>query len=133
MLCVFGLLDAHPELVANIKIVHGVEQTAPEISRDTAEGLIFAKHVIEPRLSAVRGDVQALFRVVELIARKVGIPQEDIEAACATAPGPEDDFKFWCNFRVINFMFSATSCACMPICALVQGFLGAACLPEASD
>ena len=61
------------------------------ISRETAEGLNFAKNVVEPRLSAVRGDVQALFRVVELIARKVGIPQEDIEAACATPPESEDD------------------------------------------
>ena len=88
---VFGLLDAHPELVSNIKIVHGIESTAPEISRDIAEGLVFTKRVIEPRLSVVRGDVQALFRVVQLIARKVGIPQEDIEAACATPPVSDDD------------------------------------------
>ena len=91
MLEVFGLLDAHPELVRNVRIVHGVEQDSPEISRETAEGLIFTKNVVEPRLSAVRGDVQALFRVVELIARKVGIPQEDIEAACASPPASDDD------------------------------------------
>ena len=59
--------------------------------------LIFAarrqhvKNVIEPRLSAVRGDVQALFRVVQLIARKVGIPQEEIEEACATPPASDDE------------------------------------------
>ena len=91
MLRVFGLLDAHPELVANIKIVHGVEQDSPEISRATAEGLIFAKSVVEPRLSAVRGDVQALFRVVQLIARKAGIPEEEIEEACATPPSSDDE------------------------------------------
>ena len=59
--------------------------------RDTAEGLIFTKNVIEPRLSVVRGDVQALFRVVQLIARKVGIPQEEIEEACATPPASDDE------------------------------------------
>ena len=47
--------------------------------------------MIEPRLSAVRGDVQALFRVVQLIARKAGIPQEKIEEACATPPASDDE------------------------------------------
>ena len=39
----------------------------------------------------MRGDVQALFRVVQLIARKVGIPQEEIEEACATPPASDDE------------------------------------------
>ena len=91
MVEMFGLLGAHPELVSDIKIVHWIEGSAPEISRDTAEGLVFTKHVIEPRLSAVRGDVQALFRVVQLIARKAGIPQEEIEEACATPPSSDDE------------------------------------------
>ena len=90
MVEMFGLLGAHPELVSDIKIVHGIEGSAPEISRDTAEGLVFTKHVIQPRLSEVRGDIQALFRVVQLLARKAGIPDQEIEEACATPP-PSDD------------------------------------------
>jgi hypothetical protein len=91
MMEMFGLLGAHPELVSDIKIVHGIEGLAPEISRDTAEGLVFTKHVIEPRLSAVRGDIQALFRVVQLLARKAGIPEQEIEEACATPPSSDDE------------------------------------------
>ena len=79
MMGVFALLEGHPDLVANVRIIHGFDQDSPEISRATAEGLNFAKNVVEPRLSAVRGDVQALFRVVRLIARKAGVPQEEIE------------------------------------------------------
>ena len=42
----FGLLGAHPELVSDIKIVHVIEGNAPEISRDTAEGLQRQVHQI---------------------------------------------------------------------------------------
>ena len=47
---------------------------------------------IEPRLSTVQADIQALFRrVTELIAKKVGVSTEETEAARTTPTGSEDD------------------------------------------
>ena len=81
MVRVFALLEGHPDLVSNVRILHGVEEGSPEISRATAEGLSFVKNVIEPKLSTVQADIRALFRVTELIAKKVGITEGEIEQA----------------------------------------------------
>ena len=94
MMGVFELLEGHPGLVANVRIIHGVDQDSPEVSRATAEGLNFAKNVVEPRLSAVRGDVQACpvqGRRADREEGRAGISMEEIEAACATPPESEDD------------------------------------------
>ena len=59
---VFSVLQGHLELVGNVRILHGVEEGSPEISRTTAGGLSFVKNVMEPKLSTVqaRQDVSCL-------------------------------------------------------------------------
>ena len=91
MVRVFALLEGHPDLVSNVRILHGVDEGAPEISRATAEGLSFVKNVIEPKLSTMQADIRALFRVTELIAKKVGITEGEVEQACASPASSEDD------------------------------------------
>ena len=91
MVRVFALLEGHPDLVSNVRILHGVEEGSPEISRTTAKSLSFVTNVIEPKLSTVQADIRALFRVTELIAKKVGITEGEIEQACASPASSEDD------------------------------------------
>ena len=79
---ILGLLDSHPELVSHVRFVYGLEDDSPEITRDEAEAIAFEKHVIQPRLSDLQGDIRAIFRVTELIAEKAGATDDEIEAAC---------------------------------------------------
>ena len=91
MVRVFSLLEEYPSLVKDVRIFHGVEDGAREISKQEAYELHFVKYVAQPQLSEVRGDIQALFRVVELIAKKAGITSAEIDAACASPPSTDDD------------------------------------------
>ena len=91
MVRVLARLETETELVSEIRIFHGVEEGAAEISREAAESLPFLKSVIQPKLSDVRGDVRALFRVTELIAKKIGLSESEIDAACASPPVSDDD------------------------------------------
>ena len=74
MVRVLARLETENELVEQIRIFHGVEEGAAEISYEAACQLPFPKLVIQPKLSDVRGDVRALFRVTELIAKKSDCP-----------------------------------------------------------
>ena len=60
---------SHVACVAGVRIIHGLEDDSPEISREDAESLHFVKNVVPTRLSDVRDDVRALFRLNELIAK----------------------------------------------------------------
>ena len=82
MVRVLARLETENELVEQIRIFHGVEEGAAEISYEAACQLPFPKLVIQPKLSDVRGDVRALFRVTELIAKKIGLSESEIDAAC---------------------------------------------------
>ena len=91
MVRVLARLETENELVEQIRIFHGVEEGAAEISYEAACQLPFPKLVIQPKLSDVRGDVRALFRVTELIAKKIGLSESEIDAACASPPASDDE------------------------------------------
>ena len=88
---VLCMLDAHPELVSRVRFVHGLDDDAPEITRDQAEAIGFTKHEIQPRLSDLQKDINAIYRVTRLIALKAGLTDADIEGACITPVSISDD------------------------------------------